>query len=187
MSIPSVCESCGTAFKSRMFQVIGGRGLFARNSEPCPFCGGRAWTIDGEYDFVGSDIVRFKPLNRQERRRLQTALDRAKAGKMSEADFLQAISEVSPEIAAITRRALGGQRGMAVGMALLLLILQRCGGGDLNMFNSTEINNIYLEACAEVEAVPINVRPSNPLHADKRDENPRPSIAPGPPSIKPKG
>jgi len=188
MSIYMVCESCTFRFVSRSFHFQNTRVRIFDVTENCPVCNGAAHAIDGEYDFVGEALAAFRPLNRQKRTRLQRVLERARQPEADQSELEKAVSEISPEIGALIKRAKKGQYSYLVVMIFLLLLLQRCSGGSIITINRPEINIIWQEAVSQAETIEAGLSDANDtsehddpsFHSDTGG-----GVAPEPPSIKP--
>jgi hypothetical protein len=76
------------------------------NREQCPRCGASAELPDGTFDVVGDTIhvLSASELTRERLLRLQTVLDSARAGRISEDEVVQAVADEAPEFAGLMQR-----------------------------------------------------------------------------------
>jgi hypothetical protein len=124
---PAFCPHCGAIFQSQLVAIEGGGTVknltLAGNTEPCPNCGRDADTIEGTFDVVGETIhvLSASKLTREGLLRLQTILEAASAGNITEEAATQAIAAEDPELASFIAR-LRPKMGKALIWFLLAIV-----------------------------------------------------------------
>ncbi|MFN7178390.1 hypothetical protein [Hyphomonas sp.] len=171
MTLPMKCVKCGTVFTSRAFRIVGAKNIhFANNWETCPYCGGRARSIDGVYDMVDEIVVAIRPLNRDARRTLKSILEDARKDNFRDGGLIDAVSEVAPEVGAILRRAKAGEFSQTAVMIFILLVFEYVTSGSLVNYTKNEIN-VFMEQ-AKVQAALIEAASGEGYQTDDDHQPP---------------
>jgi hypothetical protein len=122
VQFPAFCPKCGLIFRSNLFHIAGGaRNITLEgNRETCPRCGALAELPDGTFDVIDDTIhvLAASQLTRERLFRLQTILEAAQAGEISDADATEAVAEEAPELRPFLDRF-----GPKMGRALLWFLL----------------------------------------------------------------
>jgi hypothetical protein len=126
VQFPAFCPNCGLIFESRLFSIEGGGTHLVRlqgNKEGCPRCGAWAELPDGTFDVVGDTIhvLSASDLTRERLLRLQTILEAAQAGEVSDDEVAKAVAEEVPELAPLLAR-LRPKMGRALIFFLLAVV-----------------------------------------------------------------
>lgn len=150
VGVPVYCGSCGNLFESRMIKISGKATniTFSNCGESCPQCGRPAAIAEGTFDF-DEDMIRVvagSEWTREQVNRILAAYNQAQQeGSLSE-NVIEALSQVSPELANIAQFLSTKRGGFTILMFLLALALNRC---NVNLNVDLDVNELYNQIIVE--------------------------------------
>ena len=128
--IPSHCRNCGAVFPSRIISIEGNvKGLtLVNNSEPCPFCSGRAYLAEGVFDIAGDvvSVLNAPGITVDMLKILGSAVIETYKDQSNSAKLVKVAESIDPKLAKVVNDITANKIILPIGLFLLALAIKSC-------------------------------------------------------------